>query len=60
MTSMTSRNEMFTAKPRHYLVKNLVIVVMTAGLTFGFILHSLHPTAKSAVKPVPAVCLAQQ
>jgi hypothetical protein len=52
---------MFTAEPRHYLVKNLVIVVMTAGLTFGFILHSLHPTAKSAAKAgVPAVCLAQR
>jgi len=56
---MTSRNELFTAEPRHYLLKNLVIVAMTAGLTFGFILHSLHPGPASG-KPVPAVCVAQR
>ncbi len=56
---MTSRNEPFSAEPRHYLLKNLVIIVMTAGLTVGFILHSLNPT-RGSVKTVPAVCLAQR
>ncbi len=56
---MTSRNEPFAVESRHYLVKNLAIIVLTAGLTFGFILHSLHPSGGS-VKTVPAVCLAQK
>lgn len=56
---MISRNEPFAAEPRHYLVKNLAIIVMTAGLTLGFILHSLNPTRGSA-KAVPAICVAQR
>ncbi len=56
---MTSRNEPFATEPRHYLVKNLVIIVMTAGLTVGFILHSLDPTRGSA-RGIPAVFVAQR
>jgi len=56
---MTSRNELFAAEPRHYLVKNLAVVALTAGLTFGFILHSLNPAPASA-RTVPAVCVAQR
>jgi len=58
---MTSRNEMFAAEPRHYIMKDLVIVALTAGLTLGFVVHSLHPAGKASPRAIaPAVCLAQR
>jgi hypothetical protein len=57
----TESSELFKTPTHRHLAKDLLLVMLVAGLTAGFLVHAWRPSERMApVAAMPATALAQR